>query len=285
MKVYLISIFIQLLLVYNLTGQKDAYTLYDSDGNTVNYNEVLQKLKDYDIILFGELHNNAIAHWLQYEVTKDLHDMKVPLVLGAEMIEADDQEHLNLFLQDSITYKGLDTLARLWSNHKTDYAPLVKIAKDNKLPFVATNIPRRYANMVYRKGFEVLNGLSDIEKSWMAPLPMAFDPELPTYQKILVDMGDHGTPELVMAQATKDATMAYFISQNLPAEGTFIHYNGRYHSDFHEGIVWYLGQIDENLRVITITTVTQENIYQLEDQYKGSADYIICVDSDMTTTY
>ncbi|MEZ4981017.1 MAG: hypothetical protein R2769_05410 [Saprospiraceae bacterium] len=40
----------------------------------------------------------------------------------------------------------------------------------------------------------------------MAPLPMAFDSELATYKKILEDLGEHGSPELVKAQATKDAT-------------------------------------------------------------------------------
>ena len=49
-------------------------------------------------------------------------------------------------------------------------------------------------------------------------------------------MGDYGTPELVMAQASKDATMAYFISENLKPNHTFIHYNGSYHSDNYEGI-------------------------------------------------
>ena len=47
-------------------------------------------------------------------------------------------------------------MARLWNNFKTDYKPLVDFAKDNNLKFIATNIPRRFASLVFKGGFEVL---------------------------------------------------------------------------------------------------------------------------------
>src|SRR5690606_42017558 len=119
-------------------------------------------------------HDNPISHWLQLALTKDLYKTK-SLVLGAEMIERDNQLQLNQYLSGEINQKGLDTLARLWKNHKTDYKPLVDFAKENKLHFVATNIPRRYASMVYRGGFEVLDTLSVNQKEWMAPLPIKYE--------------------------------------------------------------------------------------------------------------
>ena len=245
---------------------------------------MVKQLTKADVVLFGELHNNPISHWLQLELTQSLA-MSNNLILGAEMLEADNQEALNAYLADSIDQKGLDTAARLWPNYKTDYAPLVDYAKEKGIPFVATNIPRRYANMVYKQGFGILDSLSEQEKLWMAPLPMKFDSELPTYQKILQMMGDHGSPKLVMAQATKDATMAHFILANYKQEHLFIHYNGAYHSDEHEGIVWYLNQERSDLSYKTITTVSQANIKKLLAENKGKADFIICVDEDMTTTY
>ena len=80
------------------------------------------------------------------------------------MIEADNQDALNLYLQDIIDYAALDTLARLWGNYPTDYAPLVNIAKESNIPFVASNVPRRYARMVHRNGFESLDTLSNLDK-------------------------------------------------------------------------------------------------------------------------
>lgn len=265
-------------------SQKQAFVIYNKQGKKVSYNKMMKKLSKKDVILFGELHNNPIAHWLQLELTSDLNASR-DLILGAEMYEADNQDELDLYMIDSIDYKGLDTLARLWPNDKTDYAPLVNFAKEKDLEFVATNIPRRFANKVYKSGFEALDSLSAEEKSWVAPLPFPFDSELPTYKSILEMMGDHGTPELVKAQASKDATMAHFILMNYEAGKLFIHYNGAFHSDWYEGIGWYLKQAQPDLKYGTISTVTQKNVRKLLDENKGVADFIICVDEDMTTTY
>jgi hypothetical protein len=98
-------------------------------------------------------------------------------------------------------------------------------------------------------------------------------------------MGDHGTPELVKAQASKDATMAHFILQNYSPGKLFIHYNGAFHSDKYEGILWYLKGERSDLKYGTISTVSQENVKKLLKENKGVADFIICVDEDMTTTY
>lgn len=279
-------ILIVLIAICNIAIAQDkpAYTIYNAKGKKVSYSSMLKQMKETDVLLFGEYHNNAIAHWLELEVTKDLHKTR-SLVLGAEMIEADNQGALDKYLAGEINQKGLDTLARLWSNHSTDYAPLVNFAKENKLSFLATNIPRRYASMVNKKGFAILDTLSEQEKSWIAPLPMPYDSTLATYQNILTMMGSHGTANLVKAQATKDATMAHFIAKNHKQGGLFIHYNGAFHSDFYEGIGWYLKQYAPQLKVKTISTVTQSDISKLDEENIGKADFIICVDEDVTTTY
>lgn len=281
----LLLIVVLLISSISFSQDKPAYRIYDSNGKQVTYEKMLKVLNEKDVVLFGELHNNAISHWLQLELTKDL-DRKRDLVLGAEMFEADNQDALNNYLNGTVNGKAFDTLVRLWPNHSTDYAPLVDYAKANNIPFIATNIPRTYANMVYKKGgFSALDSISTEEKSWIAPLPIVFDPELPRYKEVLAMMGEHGSPELVMAQAIKDATMAHFILQNYKTGNLFLHYNGAFHSDFFEGILWYLKLQKSELNYGTISTVTQVDVNKLEKEYKGQADFIICVDEDVTTTY
>ena len=282
---FCLTVILALFLGTSVYAQdKSPYVIYDSKGKKVTYKKMMDDLGKRNILMFGEQHNCAIAHWLQVEVTKDLLS-KGGLILGAEMMEADNQDELDDYLAGKIDQKGLDSLARLWPNYKTDYAPLIDFAKENQLKFVASNIPRRYARMVYKGGFEALDSLTEEEKSWMAPLPIVFDPELPTYKNILLMMGDHGSLDLVKAQAIKDATMAYFILRNYQDGMRFIHYNGAYHSDQYEGIVWYLKQARPELKYGTISTVTQDDVNKLLEENKGIADYIICVDADMTTTY
>ena len=284
MRRYLYLLYFLFIVFLGFSQKKPAYVVYSAQGKKVSYKKMLKALDEKDIILFGELHNNAIAHWLQYEITNDLSQSN-QMILGAEMFEADNQKPLNDYLAGTINTKALDTLARLWPNYKTDYAPLVDLAKKKQLPFIATNIPRKYASMVNKSGFEVLNTLSPAEKAWMAPLPMPFDSELPTYKNILTMMGDHGTPQLVEAQATKDATMAHFILANYQPNQIFMHYNGSYHSNHYEGILWYLKRERSDLKYATIATVMQADLSKLSDENKLMADFIICIDNNMTNTY
>lgn len=288
----ILSITFLLITMFTVAQDKPAYVIYNAKGGKVSYQNMLNSFKKTDVILFGEFHDNPICHWLQLELMMDLQGI-YKLKLGAEMMEADNQEQLNAYLVSNINYKQLDSTARLWNNFKTDYKPLVDYARDSGLAFIATNIPRRYAKMVHKGGFGALDTLSGTEKAWMAPLPIAFDASLPRYQFMLSMMGDHASPEIVKAQAIKDATMAHFILQNVPARKRFsrkhpekfLHFNGAFHSDYHEGIMWYLLQANKNLNVKTISTVYSSNPGKLPPDNLGRADFIICVDEQMTRTY
>lgn len=281
------KIIFSLLVILSFTAaaqKKQPYTLYNAKGRKVSYEKMLKFIADKDILLFGEYHNNAIAHWLQLEVTKDLKE-KCDLVLAAEMFEQDNQEALDLYLAGSIRQKQLDSMARLWKNYPTDYAPLVNFAKENKIAFAASNVPRRYASMVSKGGFAVLDTLPAKEKAWIAPLPIAYDAELPGYKKMIEMMGGHGGENLPKAQALKDATMAHFMLKYYQPGSLLIHYNGAYHSDFYDGLNWYLKKQNPSLKIATISTVSQKNIHKLSAEHLGRADFIICVDEDMTNTY
>ena len=127
-------------------------------------------------MLFGENHNDPISHWLQLELTKSLHEKHGKnLMLGAEMLEADNQVILDEYLLGFSREEDFEKEAKIWPNHKTDYRPLVRFAKDNNLHFVATNIPRRFANMVYRFGLDTLVFLPEASKKFIAQgLSIAF---------------------------------------------------------------------------------------------------------------
>lgn len=264
--------------------EKAPYKIYDRVGQEMSYSKMLSMTNKSDVVLFGEMHDNSIIHWLQLELTKDLAQKK-NLVLGAEMFEADNQDELNNYLLGKINQKQLDTTARLWKNYRTDYKPLVEFAKEKKFSFIATNIPRKLASLVYRNGFQALDSLSIEQKSWIAPLPVPYDAELPGYKAMLEMDEMHANENMPKAQAIKDATMAYFISKNLKPETTFIHYNGTYHSDNFEGINWYLKKYVPKVKIVTIATVEQEDIVRFEKENQNKADIIIVVDKDVTKTH
>ena len=273
------------LFVCNIIAQdKKAYQFFDSKGKKVTYEKVLKTSEKTDVVLFGELHDNSLVHWLQLEFTKDLAKRK-NLVLGAEMLEADNQEAVNRYLKGEINQKSLDTLARLWINYKTDYKPLVDFAKSKQIDFIATNIPRRYASLVFRKDLVALDSLSSQEKAWIAPLPIAFDINLPGYKSMMGMQGGHAGEKMPKAQAIKDATMAYFINKNRKENSVFIHYNGTYHSDNYEGISWYLRKLNDKIKIITIAMVEQKDLGKLESENNNKANFILVIDEDMTKSY
>lgn len=279
--------FLSLLLLFTIVLQaqdKKSYQLFDKNGKKVSYDKLLKASLKTQVVLFGEYHNNSVSHWLQLELTKDVA-AKTPVVLGAEMIEADNQTQLNQYLKGEIDQKKLDSTARLWKNYPTDYKPLVDFAKENNFDFIATNIPRRYASMVSKKGFEALETLTTEEKTWIAPQPIPYDASLPGYVEMMKMMGDHTSPNMPKAQASKDATMAYFINKNLKANSVFIHYNGTFHSDNFDGINWYLKTYNPSIEIVTISTVEQKDISKLEKENYNKADFILVIDEDVTKTY
>jgi uncharacterized iron-regulated protein len=279
--------FLSLLLLFANVLQaqdKKAFQLFDKNGKKVSYDKLLKASLKTQVVLFGEYHNNSVSHWLQLELTKDVA-AKTPVVLGAEMIEADNQTQLNQYLKGEIDQKKLDSTARLWKNYPTDYKPLVDFAKDNNFDFIATNIPRRYASMVSKKGFEALETLKSEEKTWIAPQPIPYDASLPGYVEMMKMMGDHTSPNMPKAQASKDATMAYFINKNLKANSVFIHYNGTFHSDNFDGINWYLKTYNPTIEIVTISSVEQKDISKLEKENYNKADFILVIDEDVTKTY
>ena len=294
------------LVAISFRSDKPAYRLYTPSLKATTYAKLLRQAASADVVLFGELHNNPICHWLEFQLTKDLQNQKKGgLVLGAEMFEADNQTALTNYVQGQITAQELADQARLWPNFDTDYKPITDFAREQHIPFVATNVPRRYARLVSRQGLSALDTVSAEAKRQMAPLPLAVDLTLPGYKAMMDMMGGsspqssttsasvvnpHGgnadmTANFARAQAIKDATMAYFILQNLKPGQTLLHFNGDYHSKNFEGIVWYLRQQRPELKILTLSSVELPDAGKPAATNRNLADFVLAIPADMTKTY
>ena len=279
-------VLLSVLFLFAFCPNKEAYKVYDDLGKETSYKKILKKAEEADIILFGELHNNPIIHWLQLELTKDIFfQVNENIALGAEMFEADNQLIINEYLGGHYNYDIFKKEAKIWPNNQTDYQPLLDFALANQLSFIATNVPRRYANMVYKDGFKAFNSLTDDAKKYMVPIPFLYDEKLPGYVEMKKMAQGHGGDNLPKSQALKDATMAHFILKNWSKGKIFIHYNGTYHSNNFEGIMWYLKHANPDLKVLTIASVEQEKIDSLAEENKGLAHFIIATPASMTKTH
>lgn len=289
MKSILLSLY--LLLLCNLVQSQDkpAYQIFDKSGQPTTFEAMQSAAQQVDYVFFGELHNNPIAHWLQLELTQALLNSRDnQIILGFEMLESDNQLLIDEYLLDLISKASFEDEARLWNNYQTDYKPLLELAKANNLYVVASNIPRRYANLVFRQGLDYLEKLPARAHAFMAPLPIPVDLTQPAYAQMMDMMGGHGTDsgvKLVQAQAVKDATMAHFIEKYWQPGYLFLHFNGSYHSNQWQGIVHYATTNTPDRSILTINTVEQTDLNSLNEQNLGLADFTICIPSTMTKTY
>jgi uncharacterized iron-regulated protein len=286
----LLSLLLVLFTGSAVAQDKSAYQFFRPQGKKAEYKQLLADARNADVILFGELHDNPIAHWLQLELAHDLLLVNPKkLALGAEMFEADNQLVLDEYLAGRISKSSFEAEARLWKNYGTDYAPLVELAKEHSVPFIAANVPRRYASAVSRKGLAILDSLSTDARDWLPPLPLKVDYELPGYKAMEAMMGSHGSgpaaKNLIAAQALKDASMAHRILLSVAKGKQVLHFNGAYHSDKHEGIVWYLKQQNPKLEILTISTVLQSEVNKLAEEHLDKADYILAIPERMTRTH
>lgn len=282
----LFCVCLAVLTTASVYTHKDAYILYNQNGDRIFYSELLNLSKESDVTFFGELHDNVIAHWLQLELVMDLSaDAILSLQIGMEMFERDQQILIDEYLDGHISRSSFESEARLWNNYNTDYKPVIEFARTNNLRIVATNIPRRYASAVYLAGLEALDFLSDEARNWIAPLPIEVDTELSGYKNILEAAHGHGGDNLIFSQAVKDATMAHSILTNLTDESRFFHLNGSYHSNNYEGIVWYVKKANPELRILTINTITVPDVRDVDAKDLQAADVTLAVPERLTRTF
>ena len=148
-----------------------AYRIFTGEGKKADYGDIIKYISKADIVFFGELHDNPIAHWLELEITKSLFEIKgKDLNLAAEMFETDNQIMIDEYFSGLIKESSFESEIRKWNNYATDYKPLRNLARENNLKFVASNIPRRYASMVSSGGFEILQKVDPEGRKFIDPL-------------------------------------------------------------------------------------------------------------------
>lgn len=269
----------------------DAFRFYNKNRKEVGPKELINKLSSYDVVLIAEHHDNSINHWLEKRIMEALFEKKKgQVILGAEMFERDNQVSLDAYLSGKIEAKNLKDSLRLWKNYETDYRPLVDFAKDKKLQFIATNVPRQYASQTSKQGIASLEQLPESEKKFIAKLPIEVTLETPGYREMKSLMGDHvdelKLTNFISAQAIKDATMAESILENWQTGKTFIHFNGDYHSKQYGGIYWFLKKKNPNLKIAVISVFESEKPeLHLPEKDFIPTEFNLVIANDMTKTY
>jgi uncharacterized iron-regulated protein len=280
---------------YGQTQLAEAnFRVFDAQGKPASLEQVFEALQRSDAVFLGEQHDDPTAHALQFEIFRqafERYGKARPIALSLEMFERDVQLIVDEYLQDLISETNFVTASRAWNNYKTDYRPLVEFAKQNKLPVVAANAPRRYVNLVSRKGREALNQLSSEAKNNLAPLPFASaSKEYADKFSALMGTGgmtSHGAT-LLDAQSLWDATMADSVAKVLKSKknALAIHLNGGFHTENRLGTVEHLLKYNPKARVLVVTIKSAQNFPSFDAAKDANAgDFVVLTDPKLPRSF
>lgn len=279
------------------------YKIYSvKSAKEVTINDIAGDMKNYEVLFFGEEHNDSVAHFLENKIFETLYgEYKNNITLSMEMFERDVQTVMNEYLKGFIRERNFKKDARAWSNYK-DYRPMVEFAKTNKLDIVCANAPNRYTSLAGREGQKALMNLPDESKRYFAPLP--YDTATGKYyEKLMTTSHDTSSSadtskmkappmppgySLIMGQSLWDATMAYSISEYIlkNPEKKVMQVNGRFHSDEGFAIVQQLKKYSPEIKALIISAGEDESFPNIDwSKFKHLGDYVIITDPKVPKSY
>ncbi|MCW7494307.1 ChaN family lipoprotein [Leptospira sp. 2 VSF19] len=229
-----------------------------STAEMVSIDEIVKETSKFNVIVFGEEHDNDDLHRFYLALFKRLSEVE-SLSLSLEMLEKDEQYIVNEFLEGRISEVSFLSSITQWKNFKSDYFPLVSTAKEKKCNVIAANPPRRYVNLISRKGLAAYREFTDQAIQYLPPAYSLEKYLTEDYKQRLTELfgqghgGGHGGNQyLILAQATWDQGMAEAISREFYKTGKkVVHLNGRFHSDRRGGVVHRLQEMGLSVLVLS----------------------------------
>ncbi len=287
---YLNLLIIVLMLLGLCTANGQDFKIVESEsGKPYDLDILTAELLNYDVVFFGELHDDSLLHYLEAEMFSRLVSQSKSVVLSMEMFERDNQIVLSNYISNKIDYPEFSQSARLWPNHETDYEPLLQIAKEYNRDVIAANIPRRFASILAREGEDALSKVDEKDKKYFAEKLLVLDDRYKTeFYETMSSMSKQGMPNksghdmilnIYKAQCLKDDTMAESINNYLSKnpERKVLHINGDFHSRYYLGTAQKLALLNSNLKIAVIAPVTFSPGDELDwsPEFTEAGDYLI----------
>jgi uncharacterized iron-regulated protein len=262
------------------------YAVDARSGERVSIEILAERVRSADVVLFGEYHDDAVAHRIQLELVERLAADSADRVLGMEMFERDVQRLLDDYVDGRIEEAEFRARSRPWSNYAVDYKPLVDAAIAGGWPIAATNLPQAHATSIARYGLASLASLGlDERRTAAAEFQCPEDDYWVRFLEamdasIAADSTAHANADPLLvrtyeAQCARDETMAETIAAMLD-ERRVLHINGAFHSDYHLGIVPRILRRAPDAEILVISAMT---VADLADppvaEHRDRADFVI----------
>jgi len=135
-----------------------AGTWFDpATKQTLAMDQVINRMRDQDIVLLGETHVIADHHRWQVQTIAQLYAQRPDMILGFEAFPRRVQSALDRWVAGELSEKEFlkesdwDTV---WKFDAGQYMPLFHFARLNRVPMVALNVDRSLIREVSQKGWK-----------------------------------------------------------------------------------------------------------------------------------
>ncbi|AOP35876.1 hypothetical protein A0128_03405 [Leptospira tipperaryensis] len=231
---------------------------------------IFDSFKNHDILILGEEHDDTAGHKIRLDWFKKISASN-EVVLSLEMLERDQQKTLDEYLSGQIGEKAFFNSLKLWPNHLRDYHPFLQYAKEHRIPVIASNVPRKYVNLVSSSGLETLFPIRSV---FLPPKYLIRKFSQEGYENKIKNTlkehpGMHSDETLqkrfIDAQYLWDAGMADAIANAFLTRGKkVIHINGRFHSDEGFGVTYRLRELGFKVLTVSMFPLKAEESIPLE---------------------
>lgn len=261
----------------------------------VDFESMLASASGADVLFLGEQHDDPGTHRLEAATLEGLARRRSNIVVAMEMFERDVQPLLDNYLGGRTAEHDFLAGSRPWPRYATDYRELVELARSSKWPVIASDVPRRLASLVSRRGLTIiLDSISAADRAFAArEIICPHDDYFARFAKTMSDMPSHSgdsTKEsaaekaatierIYQAQCIKDETMGESVANAFtaaPPRALVVHVNGAFHSDYGLGTAERVKRRLPGKRVAVVSFVPVKDLDRIDEKPEHTlADYIV----------
>jgi len=187
-------------------------------------------LAQANVVYLGETHDSPEDHRNQLKIIQELYRINPKIAIALEMFQRPYQGVVNQYLAGKLTEEELlekSEYEKRWGVPWENYAPILRFAKEKKLPVLALNTPAEITHKVVREG---LGSLTPSERQFIPPASEIRTDNKEYRQRLLAAFQQHqavnhgsGTDveRFFLAQVLWDETMAEGVAQFLKAHSNY----------------------------------------------------------------
>ncbi len=221
----LCALSLSIFLLYSSVATAEP-TANPQPQQTYTNQDILQQLVKAKIVYLGETHDSLEDHQAQLTIIREMQRQNPKTAIAMEMFQRPFQSAIDNYLAGKLTEEQLveqTEYNQRWRFPWKYYAPILRFAKENKLPVIALNTPSEVTRKVASQGLE---SLTAEDKKHIPPIS-EIRTDNAEYRQLLLEVyqqhqkaaqgNSTAFERFLQAQVLWDETMAESIAQFVKA--------------------------------------------------------------------